>query len=228
MKEDPKISRDSLLSGQMKQLAESRPGVIRVMPDDEREQRVAEAIATAPDKANFWVFAYGSLIWNPAINWDARHRCTVEGYHRSFCFWTMLGRGDENQPGLMLGLEPGGECTGVAYRIAAEALATELDILYRREMVSYAYQPTWTKAACLDQSGESVDALTFVVDPNTERFCGKLQQDTVAHTLSVAEGALGKNCDYLFQLVDHLDELDLQDNAMTQLAALVRQKQNTF
>lgn len=226
MANEKELNRDSLLSGEIHRLAQSRLGGMRLMTDDERTKMVTEAIAGAPDTSDFQIFAYGSLIWNPALEFDQQTRCTIHGYHRSFCFWTRFGRGSEEQPGLMMGLEPGGICDGIAYRIPEQQLSTELDILYRREMLSFIYKPTWIKAIPVDKDAQAINVLTFVVDTDNERFCGELPQDKQVQTLSQAEGPLGKNCDYLFQLVDHLEKLDFDDPAMTELAAKVRQFQS--
>ncbi len=223
MENKEKLNRESLLNGDIHALAASRPGVIQLMPDDERNQMVAELIANAPSKTEIWVFAYGSLIWNPAIEFDSKCRCTIQGYHRSFCFWTMFGRGSEEQPGLMMGLEPGGDCDGIAYRIGADALESEIDILFRREMLSYVYKPTWIKAQASDDPDNVIDVLTFVVNEENDRFCGEMDEQTLIRTIAIAEGAIGRNCDYLYQLVDHLDELGFEDPTMTLLEKKVRQ-----
>lgn len=205
------------------------------MPDDVRQQMVAEIIANAPVQNEFWVFAYGSLIWNPAILYDEKRTCTIKGFHRSFCFWTLLGRGSEEQPGLMMGLEPGGQCSGIAYRICADKLESEVDILFRREMLSYVYTPTWVSASCdasYDNSNtdsdskisaqDSIEVLAFVVDPKHERFCKDLDEQTMISTLATASGPLGRNCDYLFQLVENLSEIGFEDAAMIALADKVK------
>lgn len=216
------INRESLLNGDMQRLAESRPGLINLMPDDVREKLVRDTIAAAPDKSEFRVFAYGSLIWNPAIEIESIYKCSIEGYHRSFCFWTVLGRGSEDQPGLMMGLESGGCCDGVAYSIAPEKLETELDLLFRREMMSYVYKPTWVKAKYQDKNlNIGDDMLTFVVDPENDRFCGDIDEQTIIKSLALAEGPIGRNCDYLFQLVEHLQRLGFEDPQMTDLARKV-------
>jgi len=225
MEKQHKINRESLLNGEMRKLVESRPGAVEIMSDAVREQLVADTIAAAPEQDSFRVFAYGSLIWNPAIEFESRHRCTIEGYHRSFCFWTVLGRGSEDCPGLMMGLEPGGHCDGIAYSIAPDQLQSELDILFRREMISNVYKPTWVTASYLDTPGISDQLLTFVIDPENDRFCGQLEENIIVDTLSKAVGPLGRNCDYLYQLVEHLDELGFEDPVMTGLAKKVRQHQ---
>lgn len=225
MNNESKINRESLLNGEIQKLAESRPGLITLMPDDVRQQMVKDTIANAPDKSEFRVFAYGSLIWNPAIEIDKTYQCSIEGYHRSFCFWTVLGRGCVEQPGLMMGLESGGSCDGVAYSIAADKLETELDILFRREMLSYVYKPTWVKAKYNDPDIDATtgdDMLTFVVDCENERYCKDRDEETVVRTIATAEGPIGRNCDYLYQLVAHLQELGYNDPQMTDLAKKVR------
>lgn len=229
MKKEQKISRESLLNGEIQQLAADRPGLINLMPDDVREQLVRETIADAPDKSEFRIFAYGSLIWNPAIEIESTYRCNITGYHRSFCFWTLLGRGCEKQPGLMMGLESGGRCEGVAYSIAQDKLELELDILFRREMMSYAYKPTWVTADydANNQPASGSEVLAFVVNPENDRYCNNLDEETLVRSLALAEGPLGKNCDYLYQLVEHLEALGYDDPEMTTLAEKVRTFQST-
>ncbi len=227
MKKQQTISRESLLNGEIQKLAESRAGLIDLMPDDVRRQLVQDTIANAPDKSEFRVFAYGSLIWNPAIEIESTYRCSIDGYHRSFCFWTVLGRGSEELPGLMMGLESGGSCEGLAYSIAPDKLETELDLLFRREMMSYVYKPTWVKARYDNKPEGGDDVLAFVVDPQNDRYCCDLEEETLVRSLALAEGPIGKNCDYLFQLVEHLEELGYEDNEMVILAEKVRAYQAT-
>lgn len=224
MEEKPKLNRESLLNGDIHELAKNSPGLVRLMPDDVRDQMVADTIASAPNPDEFWVFAYGSLIWNPAIEFESKCRCSIQNYHRSFCFWTVLGRGTEDLPGLMMGLEEGGHCDGIAYRIGANDLETEVDILFRREMISYVYKPTWIKAHCPD-SKSTIDVLTFVIDETNERFCGQLDEQTIVHSIASASGPIGRNCDYLYQLVEHLGELGFEDPEMTELEKKVRDYQ---
>jgi len=220
------MDRESLLNGEIRKLAESRPGMYKLMPDDVRRKMVQDTIASAPDKSEFRVFAYGSLIWNPAIEFESTYPCRIDGYHRSFCFWTMLGRGSQELPGLMMGLESGGSCDGVAYGIAQDKLETELDILFRREMMAYAYKPQWVKATYRDrETSAGADMLTFVVNTDSDRYCSNCKEATVVKTLATAEGPLGKNCDYLYQLVEHLDALGYEDQEMTSLADKVRSYQ---
>ncbi len=195
------------------------------MSDEDRADSIRQALAQAPSHDDVWIFAYGSLIWNPAIHFADRERVLVNGFHRSFCFWTVLGRGCEDNPGLMMGLEPGGECSGVAYRIDAAVLDTELDILFRRELMSYVYEPTWVDASLAETPEKTIKVLAFVVDPQHERFCGELDEETLVRHIATASGPIGRNCDYLFQLTEHLQELGFADESLLELEAKVRRYQ---
>lgn len=209
----------------MRQIAEQTPGLMRLMSDEDRDAWVRRVIDEAPGLDAIWVFGYGSLIWNPAFHWCDKIRGEVDGFHRSFCLWTKLGRGSEENPGLMLGLEPGGSCNGLAYRIAEDAVETELDIIFRRELLSYAYLPTWVD---VKTENRTIKAITFVMDQDHERYVGEIDEQTMIRHLATAVGPLGRNCDYLYNLVENLDALSYQDAHMTYLAKNVRawQKEN--
>ena len=195
------------------------------MTDEDRQAAMEQTLALAPSHDEVWIFAYGSLIWNPAIHFADRQKVLVDGYHRSFCFWTVLGRGCEDNPGLMMGLEPGGTSNGLAYRIDASDLDTELDILFRRELMSYVYQPTWVDATLADKPAHTIKVLAFVVDPLHERFCGELDDEVLVRHIATASGPLGRNCDYLFQLTEHLQALGFADQSMLDLELKVRNYQ---
>jgi cation transport protein ChaC len=176
----------------------------------------------APAKGDVWVFGYGSLIWNPAFHFVERRIARIHGYHRRFCLWTQLGRGSADNPGLMLGLESGGACRGVVFRIAEAAVQSELDILWRREMFTGAYCPTWVRA----RSGtDVVPAITFAINRKNSRYAGRLSDDTVARHIATAAGPMGRCCEYLFETVSHLTELGIRDRQLEAMAAKVKAKQ---
>lgn len=217
------LDRDAILRGDMRKIAESRDHQVRLMTDEERAEWIDSVIDVIPRHcvhSTLWVFGYGSLIWNPAFHYQARHTARVHGYHRRFCLWTHLGRGNPTHPGLMLGLDRGGSCTGVGYQIARDSVRSELDILFRRELLSHAYIPTWVKMRFTN--GRSHHGITFVMDKAHERYAGIIDIDTQVRHIATAEGPLGPNKDYLFDLVDHLDQLGLHDRALSRLAAKVR------
>jgi cation transport protein ChaC len=158
-------------------------------------------------------------MWNPAFHFAERRVARIYGYHRQFCLWARAGRGSPERPGLMLGIEPGGSCNGVAYRIAPELVSSELDVLWRREMNSKAYRATWVYART--RAG-TVPALTFAVNRAHERYIGDLDLLTTARYLANGAGPLGLCCDYLFETVAHLRSLGLRDRHLEVLEAQVR------
>jgi glutathione-specific gamma-glutamylcyclotransferase len=194
------------------------PGV-RLMTDAERAAEIQAMLARAPSPGNVWVFAFGSLIWNPAFHFDERRIARVHGYHRRFCLWARAGRGSPEFPGLMLSLESGGSCTGVAYRLPADAAATELDVLWRREMFTLAYRPVWTTARTPQGT---VPVIAFSANRLHERYAPDLDDEAVVRLLASGTGPLGRCCDYLFDTVEHLRQLGIRDRRMEAFEAKVR------
>ena len=220
MPDKPILTRDSLLNGELERLVHNQHSDLLRMSDEERSLLVERTVRELGE-ADLWVFGYGSLIWNPAMKVEEELRCTISGYQKKFCFWTTLSRGSKENPGLMMGLLEGGECHGVAFKINSENVTTELDVLFRREMSHYIYLPTWVTAQCAD-TNQSFKALTFVVDVDNPRFANNLNHDRIIRTLATAEGPLGRNCDYLFQLVEKLQELGFEDADLLSLSESVR------
>jgi cation transport protein ChaC len=171
-----------------------------------------------------WLFGYGSLIWNPTIHTTEQHVARIEGWHRSFCLSTRAGRGSADNPGLVLGLEPGGSCVGVALRIAEEAAFAELTLLWRREMLTGAYVPHWVDL--LDEKGDRFGVgLAFTVNPVGEHYAGDLPEAEVIRRLATAAGSLGSSADYLFRTCDGLRLCGVEDAELERLAAAVRAEQ---
>jgi cation transport protein ChaC len=139
-----KLTRENILSGALHDSARALLGAgTRFMTAEERYRQIQEVIARAPRPERIWVFGYGSLMWNPAFHFAERRTALVHGYHRQFCLWARAGRGSPEKPGLMLSLEHGGSCHGVGYRLHPKHVATELDVVWRREMLTMAYRPVW-------------------------------------------------------------------------------------
>ena len=224
MPDKPILTRESLLNGELERLVHNQQSDLQRMSDEERSLLVEHTVRELGE-ADLWVFGYGSLIWNPAMEYEEQRRCTVVGYQKKFCFWTTLSRGSVENPGLMMGLLEGGQCQGVAFRIAKSNVATELDVLFRREMSHYIYKPTWVDTQCVD-SNKSFKTLTFVVDTENHRYANDLTRAQTIRTLATAEGPLGRNCDYLFQLSEKLHQLGFDDTELEELAQLVREFQN--
>jgi len=158
-----------------------------------------------------WVFGYGSLMWNPAFHHVESRPARVRGWHRRFCLWNTFGRGTPENPGLMLALERGGSCAGLVLRVAAEAVRSELGVLWNREMITGAYEPRWVR---LFSDGEPIEAVTFVANRAHPRYAGKLEVREIARRMATASGPLGASRDYLESTVAELDRLGLRDGAM--------------
>ena len=194
------------------------PGV-RLMTAGERRDHIREVLGRAPQPRRVWIFGYGSLMWNPALRFAERRTALVHGFHREFCLLARAGRGSPERPGLMLSLEPGGSCHGVIYRLPADAIEEELDLLWRREMLTRSYRPVWVVARTARGIGHAV---AFAANRSHQRYRGDLNAATMARYLAHGEGPLGRCCDYLFETVAHLHELGIRDPRMEALEQRVR------
>lgn len=214
------LTRENILNGtlQASVLALLGPGV-DLMSDAERDAQVRQMLDDAPVPGRIWVFAFGSLIWNPAFHFSERRIARIHGFHREFCLWSRAGRGSPERPGLMLSLESGGSCTGVAYRLEPGTEPIELDVLWRREMFTKAYRPVWTLART-PQGTEPV--IAFSANRQHERYVPGLDEHTITHHLATGAGPLGRCCDYLFETTEHLRELGIRDRRLERLASAVR------
>lgn len=214
------LTRETILDGTLHASVRQTLGPsARLMSDAERAVQVRAMLARAPRPGRVWVFAFGSLIWNPAFHFGERRTARIHGFHRRFCLWARAGRGSPERPGLMLSLETGGSCTGVAYRLEPGTEATELDVLWRREMFTMAYRPVWTVART--PLGPE-PAITFSANRAHERYAPGLDDEAVARHLASGAGPMGRSCDYLFDTVEHLRQLGIRDRRLEALEAAVR------
>lgn len=182
------LTRECIRDGCLQDMLERSGISIRVTSDEERHASIAAMLGGWNTPAeDVWVFGYGSLMWNPAFLYAEQRLGTLLGWHRRFCLWTPLGRGSPEQPGLVLGLDNGGSCRGVVFRIPAVQAWEELDIVWRREMVSDGYVPRWTTVRT-DQG--PVRAITFTINHKGSRYAGKLSLDDAAAIIARARGAL--------------------------------------
>jgi cation transport protein ChaC len=182
------------------------------------EARLAESLAEtlrhAPE-GDIWIFAYGSLIWNPIFPVAEERVAKVHGLHRSFCIWSRIGRGSPERPGLVLGLTRGGNCRGVVLRLEQRHVAEELALVWRREMVTGAYKPTWIKART--EAG-TVPAIAFVADRLQDSYAGDLPEEEVARVVGSGAGFLGSCSDYLSQTAAGLAARGIRDEGLERLA----------
>jgi len=214
------LTRESILDGTLHASVRAllAPGT-RFVTDAERSAQVQAILARAPRRGRIWVFAFGSLIWNPAFHFVERRTARIYGFHRQFCLWSRAGRGSPERPGLMLSLESGGSCTGVVFRLDRRAAPTELDVIWRREMFTMSYRPVWTMART--PKGPE-PAIAFSANREHERYVPGLEDEVIARYLATGAGPLGRCCDYLFDTVAHLRQLGIRDRRLEALEARVR------
>lgn len=179
-------------------------------------------MAQAASAEGFWVFGYGSLIWQPGFDFAERRRATLRGYRRAFCMTSIVYRGTPEAPGLVLALDRDNEgaCAGVAYRVSDQGAERTLAYLRERELVSYAYIEARLPVEL--EGGEAVEALAYVSNPAHAQYCGGLTLEAQAEVIARAIGPRGPNADYLLNTVDGLEALGLHDPDLVALADLVR------
>ncbi len=185
-----------------------------IHPQDERDSLRARTLAEH-DSGDLWVFAFGSLMWDPAFHFAEVRRATVPGYSRHFILLDVHGgRGTKEAPGLMAALDRGGSCEGLAFRIRAEDVDTETEILWRREMIGPGYVPTYVTA---DLDGQSQTTLTFVADHAAEAINLTLTRADQIHLIANGAGILGSSKAYLANIVNHFETLGIVDSDCTAL-----------
>lgn len=170
---------------------------------------------------SLWVFGYGSLIWDPGFPVAERRIARLEGWHRSFCMRSIHHRGTVEAPGLVLALDraEGAACAGVAFRVEPGAEAATLAALRERELVSSAYLE---EMLTVETAQGPVEALTYVIDPAHDQYCGGLDLAEQARIIARSVGGRGANRDYLWATVAHLADLGIDDPDLVWLDREVR------
>ena len=125
------LTRDSILSGKIHEIVREEDSSMRLLTEEERKESLLSMFSDRKIDQDVWVFGYGSLIWNPAIHFERKDIMTIYGFHRKFCLKTYLGRGNKEAPGLVLALDHGGSCRGIAFKLPAKIAAHELEIIWR-------------------------------------------------------------------------------------------------
>lgn len=212
------LTRENIRNGKIRRMIREHAPDVHMLSNAEIRASWGAMLKSGDLSRGVWVFAYGSLIWNPAFHYVDRRLGKIHGYHRRFNIWTALGRGTEEKPGLLLGLAPGGSCKGVAFKVKPDCVEEELDIIWKREMITGVYVPVWVKV----KTGQGVlPAITFLANPSHERYAGPLEMDRIARAIAIAEGPIGHCADYLRSTVEHLDELGIRDSRLHRLDRIV-------
>jgi len=166
-----------------------------------------------------WVFGYGSLMWRPGFPFVERRGAVLHGRRRAFCIYSVHHRGTYERPGLVLGLAPGGAVRGVAYRVGAADWPEVYAYLREREQPTETYFEAWADIR-VDGHGKA-PALVVLSDPTPAQWAGALSLERQAELIAGASGLSGRNSDYLSDLVAHLRDEGVRDQAMETLLDLV-------
>ena len=166
-----------------------------------------------------WLFAYGSLMWNPEIAFAEERPGVLHGYHRSFCLYSRDYGGTPERPGLVLGLDRGGSCRGIAYRLPPDRVGETLDRIWAREMTGQVYE--MRRVAVRTPQGR-VAAQACVVRRQSPDYAGRLSPDEAAGLLANAVGGRGSGREYLANTVRHLEALGISDGLLHRIEARVR------
>jgi cation transport protein ChaC len=217
------LCREDLIDNFLRQGLEQSVLATELLSEDQLEASLREALASPHRLPDVWLFAYGSLVWNPVLDYDERVMVTAHGYHRSFCLRSRVNRGTPERPGLVLALDRGGRCTGVAYRILERLALDELRLLWRREMLLGAYVPRWIHVT---HGERSFRALAFIVNRQRPGYVGRLNAEEIVERLIHCRGKLGTGLDYLRQTVDGLAAVGIRDPHLIRLEALARERLN--
>jgi cation transport protein ChaC len=186
----------------------------------------------APDPAfdhaaeDLWVFGYGSLIWRPGFEFAERVPAHILGMHRSLCIYSFDHRGTPERPGLVLGLDFGGACRGIAYRVAAKQRAATLKYLRDREQTTAVYRELFHGIALDGKPERRVDALVYAVDRGHPQYAGRLTHDRQLQIVRQARGRSGNNRDYVLETAKALDALNIVDHDLQVLAQRLKSSQD--
>jgi cation transport protein ChaC len=176
------------------------------------------------DMGDFWVFGYGSLMWHPGFAHVETRKAKLHGYRRALCIHSHVHRGTSEKPGLVLGLDRGGSCVGLAFRVP-EALREEVvSYLRERELVTNVYEERWLRIRMMD--GTWQPALCYVVDRNHEQYAGQLDEARAAGIVREASGNSGANIDYVINTLEHMKALGIHDRWLEAVAEASRAERN--
>jgi glutathione-specific gamma-glutamylcyclotransferase len=219
------LTREALQNGFVNEMIARSGTDLRVLNDEERRLSLKATLAAQPAPGDVWLFGYGSLIWNPAFHHIEQKPALIRGWHRQFCLATPIGRGTPEHPGLVLGLDRGGSCRGVAFRIARAEAEAELELVWRREMVTGAYVPRWVKLYGPDLP-HGTSGIAFTINRAAPNYVRPVSEADTARVIATACGALGSCRDYLFDTIHGLEGFEIHDHHLNRIAHLVNEQRN--
>ncbi len=172
-------------------------------------------------KGDLWVFGYGSLMWRPGFDFIEQVPARLIGEHRALCVYSFDHRGTPEKPGLVLGLDRGGACRGVAFRVAAKARGDVVDYLRSREQTTHVYREVTRSVWLENDARERVSALAYVVDRGHVQYAGRLSLTEQLRFVQQGHGRSGNNRDYVLATVKSIEAQGFRDAQLHQLAAML-------
>jgi cation transport protein ChaC len=169
--------------------------------------------------AELWVFGYGSLMWRPGFPLAEAQPALLKGAHRALCVYSVVHRGTHAEPGLVLGLDHGGTCKGMAFRVTAGAEDETVAYLRDREQVTDVYVEAVRPIRLLDGSGRVLKAMTYLADRNHPQYAGDLPLEAQIRIVRAGKGQAGGNVEYVLRTLRHLEEAGVHDPLLSDLAA---------
>jgi cation transport protein ChaC len=171
---------------------------------------------------DFWVFGYASLMWKPGFDFVEKRRARLHGYHRSLCITSWEHRGTRERPGLVMGLDRGGSCVGIAFRVAGENGEAVMQYLRERELVTHVYLER--EGHVTFETGQAGRAVVYVADRAHEQFAGRLSVEEAVERVHGAVGGMGPNEEYVINTADHVREMGIRDHWLEHVVAEIRRR----
>jgi cation transport protein ChaC len=181
----------------------------------------AKALSPELSKGDLWVFGYGSLMWRPGFEFIEQVPARLIGEHRALCVYSFVHRGTPEKPGLVLGLDRGGACRGVAFRVAEKHRAATVAYLRGREQVTSVYREVMRSVWLENEPRQRVSALAYVVDRGHVQYAGRLSLAEQFHHVQRAHGQSGANHEYVIATVRAIEAEGFRDSQLHQLASML-------
>jgi cation transport protein ChaC len=190
------------------------------------ESTISPSVMTDP--GDLWVFGYGSLMWRPGFEFEERVQARLIGEHRALCVYSFVHRGTPEKPGLVLGLDRGGACRGIAFRVAATKRAATVAYLRAREQVTSVYREVMRSVWLENDARQRVSALAYVVDRGHVQYAGRLSLSEQYRHVLQGHGQSGPNREYVISTVKAIEAEGFRDAQLHQLAAMLHDDGHTL
>ena len=192
-----------------------------IVPETEPSDSDPQGTSEGTPEGDLWVFGYGSLMWRPGFEFIEQVPARLIGEHRALCVYSFDHRGTPEQPGLVLGLDRGGACRGIAFRVAAAQRHGTVEYLRAREQTTHVYREVMRSVWLGNETRDRVSALTYVVDRGHVQYAGRLSLAEQLRHVQQGHGRSGNNRDYVLSTVKSIEAQGFRDEQLHQLALML-------